>query len=92
MIRLQTAPTYPHMATGPQRRLQTVCSLSVHAELSTPLRGLAATESDIKPTKTTRLRTLPNGKPDQSNVVFSDDANRWVMAAIARNLSAFAKR
>jgi len=46
----------------------------------------------MKPTKTAPARTLPNGKPDQSNVVFSDDANRWVMAAIARNLSAFAKR
>ena len=54
--------------------------------------GSGGTEDDMRPTKTTQPRTLPNGKPDQSNVVFSDDANRFVMAAIARNLSAFAKR
>ena len=44
-----------------------------------------------RPTKSAPPRVLPNGKPDQSNVVFSDDANRFVTAAIARNLSAFAR-
>jgi len=43
-----------------------------------------------KPTKSAPPRLLLNGKPDQSNVEFSDKANDWVMAAIARNLQAFA--
>ena len=39
-----------------------------------------------KPTRSAPPRLLPNGQPDQSNVVFSDEANRWVLAAIARGL------
>ena len=46
----------------------------------------------LRPTKSAPPRVLPNGKPDQSNVVFNEDANRFVMAAIARGLPAFAKR
>ncbi|CAN5167843.1 hypothetical protein BH09PSE1_BH09PSE1_09280 [soil metagenome] len=45
-----------------------------------------------KPTKSGKPRLLPNGQPDQSNVVFSDEANRWVLAHIARRLPDFAKR
>lgn len=44
-----------------------------------------------KPTKSAPARLLPNGQPDQSNVAFSDDANRFVLAAIARGLPAFAR-
>lgn len=43
-----------------------------------------------KPTRSAPPRLLPSGKPDQSNVEFSDKANDWVTAAIARNLQAFA--
>ena len=66
-------------------------SVFVYGPVRIAFRGLA-TDSKMKPTSTAKPRNLPNGKPDQSNVVFSDDANRWVMAAIGRNLSAFAKR
>lgn len=44
-----------------------------------------------KPTKSAPPRLLPNGQPDQSNVEFSDRANDFVLAAIARSLPAFAR-
>ncbi len=43
-----------------------------------------------KPTRTAPPRLLPNGQPDQSNVVFSDKANEWVLAQIARGLQTYA--
>lgn len=43
------------------------------------------------PTKSAPPRLLPNGQPDQSNVVFSDRANDFVLAAIARGLPAFVR-
>ena len=44
-----------------------------------------------KPTRSAAPRLLPNGQPDQSNVVCSEQASRQI-AAIARGLLAFARR
>ena len=41
-----------------------------------------------KPTKSAPPKLLLNGQPDQSNVVFSDRANDFVVEAIARGLTA----
>lgn len=44
-----------------------------------------------KPTKTAPPRLLPNGQPDQSNVECSEEQSRAIMAAIVRNMGAYAK-
>jgi len=37
-------------------------------------------------------RLLPNGQPDQFNIICSEQASRQIAAAIARGLPAFARR
>lgn len=45
-----------------------------------------------KPTRSAAPRLLPNGQPDQSNIICSEATSRLIAAAIARGLPAFAKR
>ena len=45
-----------------------------------------------KPTRSAAPRLLPNGQPDHSNVICSEQASRQIAAAIARGLPAFARR
>ena len=37
-----------------------------------------------KPTRSAAPRLLPNGQPDQSNIICSEQASRLIAAAIAR--------
>jgi hypothetical protein len=56
-------------------------------------RQVGKPESEMKrPTKSRWPRLLPNGEPDQSNVICSEETSRQIAAAIARNLAAFARR
>ena len=45
-----------------------------------------------KPTRSAAPRLLPNGQPDQSNIICSEATSRLIAAAIARGLPAFARR
>ena len=68
------------------------CSVFVHGAL--PLREVGKPESVMKPkpTRSAAPRLLPNGQPDQSNIICSEQASRLIAAAIARGLPAFARR
>ena len=59
-----------------------------------PLRSVGKPESVMKPkpTRSAAPRLLPNGQPDQSNIICSEEASHLIAAAIARGLPAFARR
>lgn len=67
------------------------CSVFVHVRLSVPTVGKPESVMKPKPTRSAAPRLLPNGQPDQSNVVCSEHASRLIAAAIARGLPAFAR-
>lgn len=68
------------------------CSVFVHVRLSVPTVGKSESVMKPKPTRSAAPRLLPNGQPDQSNIICTEATSRQIAAAIARGLPAFARR